>query len=95
MSITLTDLANPHVKTPIDVDNDAVNRPSHYTSHPEGVECIQVTRHMTFNLGNAVKYIWRAGKKGDEVEDLRKAAWYINDEIERLRPPHNFVWDKE
>lgn len=65
---------------------DMVNHPPHYTAHPSGVECITITRHMNFNLGNAVKYIWRAGLKGSyvTVEDLKKAQWYINDEIERL-----------
>jgi hypothetical protein len=67
------------------VSHDAVNHPKHYTSHPSGVECITVTRHMNFNRGNAVKYIWRAGEKADEVEDLLKAAWYLADEIARLR----------
>ena len=64
---------------------DLVNHPSHYTSHPSGVEAIQVTRWMNFNLGNAVKYIWRAGLKNDAIEDLRKAEFYIKDEIERLQ----------
>lgn len=63
---------------------DPVERPKHYNVHPSGVECIQITEHMNFCLGNAVKYLWRAGEKGDAVEDLRKAAWYINREIERL-----------
>lgn len=61
---------------------DVVNHPPHYTSHPSGVECIQVTEHMGFNLGNAIKYIWRADMKGGE-QDLQKAAWYINREIQR------------
>jgi hypothetical protein len=62
--------------------HDPVNHPTHYTSHPSGVECIQITEHMTFNVGNAVKYLWRADlKNGDE--DLRKAAWYIEREIAR------------
>ena len=64
--------------------NDKVNHPVHYTSHPSGVECIQITEHMNFNLGNAVKYIWRASLKGKEIEDLRKARWYIDREIARL-----------
>lgn len=42
---------------------DNVNHPSHYNSHPSGVECITITEHMTFNVGNAVKYLWRAGLK--------------------------------
>jgi len=60
---------------------DLVNHPPHYTSHPSGVECIQITEHMGFNLGNAIKYIWRADLKGQSVEDLRKAVWYIEREI--------------
>ena len=60
---------------------DPVNHPKHYTSHPSGVECIQITAHMGFNLGNAMKYIWRADLKHDAVEDLRKAVWYINREL--------------
>ena len=66
--------------------HDPVNHPSHYISHPSGVECIEVTRHMTFNLGNAVKYLWRNGLKDGQpqVQDLRKAIWYIEDEIKRL-----------
>lgn len=69
----------------IDQDtHDPVNHPQHYTGHPSGVECITVVEHMNFNRGNAVKYIWRAGDKGNEVEDLRKARWYIQREIERL-----------
>ena len=64
--------------------SDPVNHPAHYTSHPRGVEAIDITRHMNFNLGNAVKYIWRAGLKGDSIEDLQKARFYISDELERL-----------
>jgi hypothetical protein len=63
--------------------NDAVNHPSHYVSHPSGVECIQVVEHMGFNIGNAIKYLWRADEKGRPIEDLQKAAWYIQREIER------------
>lgn len=64
--------------------NDPVNHPNHYTSHPSGVEVIQITEHMNFCLGNAIKYILRAEHKGKQIEDLKKAAWYINREIERL-----------
>ena len=65
--------------------HDAVERPSHDTQHPSGIECIQITEHMNFNLGNAIKYVWRAGLKPDNpVEDLHKAAWYITREISRL-----------
>ena len=60
-----------------------MNHPPHYTSHPSGIEAIDVVEHMTFNIGNAVKYLWRCGLKGDHLEDLRKAAWYIEREIEK------------
>jgi len=66
----------------------SINHPKHYTSHPSGIECIEITRHMSFNLGNAVKYLWRFDKKGG-VEDLQKAIWYINDEIERINRVEN------
>lgn len=62
---------------------DPVNNPAHYTEHPSGVECIQITEHMNFNLGNAFKYIWRADLKNDAVEDLNKARWYLEREIAR------------
>lgn len=66
--------------------NDPVNHPKHYTSHPSGIECITVTEHMGFNLGNAVKYIWRADLKHDApIEDLEKAKWYLEREIERRK----------
>ena len=62
---------------------DEVNHPSHYTAHPSGVECIQITEHMGFNLGNAIKYVWRADLKDTAVQDLQKAAWYIEREIDK------------
>lgn len=65
---------------------DNVNHPSHYKAHVSGVECIQITEHMNFCLGNAMKYIWRAGNKGDFCEDLRKAIFYLNREIDRVTP---------
>ncbi len=64
---------------------DMVNHPPHYTNHPSGVECIQITEHMNFCLGSALKYLWRAGLKGDAIEDLEKAKWYIEREIERRK----------
>jgi Protein of unknwon function (DUF3310) len=69
----------------VDIEPDAVNHPPHYTSHPSGIECIEITRHMGFNLGNAIKYLWRADLKGDAIEDLEKAAWYITDEITKRK----------
>jgi len=64
---------------------DEVLNPAHYTQHPSGIECIQITEHMNFNLGNSVKYIWRADlKHSDPIQDLRKARWYLDREIERI-----------
>lgn len=63
--------------------DDPVNHPKHYTSHPSGVEVIEITEHMNFCLGNAVKYILRADLKGNAIEDLQKAVWYVNREIQR------------
>jgi hypothetical protein len=63
---------------------DPVDHPSHYMQHPSGVECIRITEHFSFSIGNAIKYLWRAGLKGNALEDLRKAAWYIQNEINRL-----------
>ena len=65
--------------------NEKVNHPQHYNTHPSGIECIDIVRHMNFNLGNAIKYIWRAGlKSNNAIEDLRKAIWYLEDEIKRM-----------
>lgn len=68
---------------------DNVNHPTHYNTHPSGVECIQITEHMGFCLGNAMKYIWRADLKGKAIEDLKKARWYIDREIERRECEQN------
>lgn len=69
---------------------DAVNHPTHYTSSPakcqdcgRPIECIDVTQHMNFPVGNATKYLWRLGLKGDPIEQLRKARAYIDFEIKR------------
>jgi hypothetical protein len=66
-----------------------VDHPPHYNAHPSGVECIDVVEHMTFNVGNAIKYLWRAGHKGNTIEDLRKAAWYVQREIQRIDASSN------
>ena len=62
---------------------ETVNHPAHYNAHPSGVECITVIEHMSFNLGNAMKYLWRADEKGHALEDLKKAAWYVQREIDK------------
>ena len=63
---------------------EAVDHPPHYNQVP-GIECIQVVRWFDFNRGNAIKYIWWAGYKGNPIEDLEKAIWYLQDEITRLK----------
>lgn len=63
--------------------HDVVNHPRHYTSNPNGVECIDVVEHMPFCVGNAIKYLWRADLKENALEDLRKARWYVDREIAR------------
>ena len=75
---------------------DMVNHPPHYKSHPSGVQCIEITEHMNFNVGNAIKYLWRADAKGSPIEDLKKACWYIQREIGRRtkrEASHDVVWN--
>ena len=69
-----------------------INHPDYYNSHPSGIECIDIIRHYCFDIGNAIKYLWRAGLKKEigldekqkEIEDLKKAIWYIKDRIKIL-----------
>ena len=78
---------------------DRVNHPSHYNSHPSGIELIEVARHFNFNIGNAIKYVWRAGLKAEadvnvldkHIEDLEKAQWYLNDEITQLKAKRDAI----
>ena len=80
-------------------EHDSVNHPKHYCSHPSGIECIEISRHYTFDIGNAIKYLWRAGLKKEqglsdvekEIEDCKKAIWYINDHIKHLKNPEFLV----
>lgn len=65
------------------MSKNLIDHPKHYTEHPSGVECIQVAEHMGFCLGNAMKYIWRADLKGNKIDDLKKAIWYLEREIGR------------
>ena len=61
--------------------SDLVKHPPHYTEHPSKIECIEITRHLSFNRANAIKYLWRCGKKDSVNQELKKAIWYLNDEI--------------
>ena len=63
---------------------DMVNSPPHYLQHPSGVKAIDICEHFNFNRGNVIKYTWRADEKGKPLEDLKKAQWYLDREIERL-----------
>ena len=63
--------------------DEKVDHPPHYNRHPAGIEAIDVCEHMNFCLGNAMKYIWRADFKDNDIEDLKKAIWYLNREVER------------
>ena len=91
-------------------DHDPVNHPAHYVSHSSGLECVQITEHMGFCIGNAVeylwrsdlkgnavKYLWRSDLKGNALEDLRKARWYIEREIEKreLAQQETDAWEGE
>ena len=72
------------------INGSAVDHPKHYNEHPSGVECIDIVEHFNFNIGNAIKYLWRAGSKGRHLEDLQKAHWYITRELERLAKDGQF-----
>lgn len=81
-----------HASVNVSPDNNNVDHPKHYNSHPSGIECITIARHHNFNIGNAIKYLWRAGLKHEQgisdknkqIEDLQKAIFYIKDEIRRI-----------
>lgn len=85
------------------MSNDNVNHPKHYTSDPSGIECIEIVKHRDFCIGNAIKYLWRAGLKQEDgmtdkqkqIEDLEKAIWYINAEIRMLTDEVHEDWGKE
>jgi hypothetical protein len=65
-------------------NNDNVNHPKHYNNHPSKIECIEITKHHNFCIGNAIKYLWRAGLKGDkekEIEDLKKLYGIYNNKL--------------
>jgi hypothetical protein len=61
--------------------SEKINHPAHYNSSPSGIECIEVVEHMSFNVGNVIKYLWRADEKGAPLDDLKKAQWYLAREI--------------
>jgi len=75
---------NERITTGVD-ESTPVNHPVHYNVHPSGVECIEIVKHMGFCTGNAIKYIWRADEKGNDLQDLEKALWYIQCEIDRRK----------
>lgn len=74
-------------------EGEKIAHPRHYNESSSGVECIEIIRWMNFNVGNVVKYCWRAGLKLDNdtmplkarIQDLEKARWYLDDELGRLK----------
>jgi hypothetical protein len=68
-----------------------VDHPKHYNEHPSGIECIEIIRHMNFNLGNVIKYVWRADLKNNAIEDLEKAMFYLQDEITKRQHQNRFL----
>lgn len=81
---------------------DNINHPPHYTNSnskcskcDHNIECIDITRHLNFNLGNAIKYIWRAEHKGNKIEDLKKAIWYLEDEINKIQEEVKTITTRE
>jgi len=65
------------------MDFDIVNKPKHYNMHSSSIECIEIVQHLSFCLGNAVKYIWRAALKNENpIEDYKKAIYYLKKELE-------------
>jgi Protein of unknwon function (DUF3310) len=84
-----TDPFSPALRSEVTTEHkvgDDVNHPTHYNSHPSGIEAIVVVRHHNFNVGSAMKYLWRCGLKVGEAptKDLKKAIWYLTDEVARL-----------
>ena len=74
---------------------DQINHPEHYTAHPSGVECITITEGFSFNIGNIIKYLWRADEKGAPIDDLQKAEWYLRREIDRRIDAANSAMKEE
>lgn len=68
---------------------DMVNHPRHYNQHPKGIETIDYIAHMDFCCGNAIKYISRSEHKGNQIQDLEKAIWYLNYKITELKGQEN------
>lgn len=84
MTLEISADAEPAQSGDTAADHDPVNHPSHYTSHPSGIECIGVTRMLGFDLGNTVKYVWRRGDKGNPAQDLDKSLFYLDDAVNHL-----------
>ena len=91
-----TDYLSTDEEDGVEMKQDMVNHPKHFTSDPSGVECIDIVRHRNYNIGNAIKYLWRAGLKNGEthIEDLQKAIFYINDEINRVQGVYDGTQEK-
>lgn len=64
--------------------NDLINKPNHYNWHPSKVQCVAISEHFDANISKAIDYLWRYKHKGTPIEDLKKAAWFIQREIDKL-----------
>lgn len=65
---------------------DLINHPKHYINHPAKIECIEISEHFDFCVGNAIKYIFRRNEKDDPLTNLRKAVWYIDRALGKTEP---------
>lgn len=77
--------------TPLVREHDPVDHPKHYTSHPSGIEPIEITRYEDFLTGNVIKYVMRHRYKNRPVEDLKKARFYLDERIRVLE--EGATWD--
>ena len=65
--------------------NDPVNNPAHYTQHPSGIECYEITQHLNAPIAQVIQYVWRSEDKDNPKEDLQKAIWWLECELSRLK----------
>ena len=73
------------------MEKEMVNHPKHYNKNKSGIECIDLVEMMSFNVGNAVKYLWRSDHKKNKIEDCKKALWYLEREHNKInRTCYNF-----
>ena len=82
----VSDVVNNTTDYTVSSTIDAIHHPKHYTSDDCGVEAIEITSLLPACISNAVKYVWRCGKKDEDLQELKKALWYINYSIDNDLP---------